>query len=182
MSAGRPVWLRPGAAIIWPQLLPIMRRVRLTSILLASGVAALQSLFVWHTLTQTYPYKIMYAPSAATYAIVGWAGAGCGLALAVGVAVLLSRRFPWVAPLLSSLPVPAVTMILFIVVIGLTSAAPGPHDFTPPEAQAAFFEDLTEIALFFGGLAVLASAALVLAALALRRYGNLGVRNREIGA
>src|SRR4029079_1473044 len=143
-----------------PQLLPIVRRMRLTSILVASAIGALQALFVWHALTQTYPYKMMLSPSAAAYAIVGWAGAGCGLALAVGAAVPLSRQFSWAAPLLSSLPVPTLTMVLFAIVIGLTSAAPGPQDFTPPEAQAAFFEDLTEIALVFGGLAALASAAL----------------------
>jgi hypothetical protein len=153
--------------------------MRLTSVLLASAIAALQALFVWHDLTQTYPYKMMRSPSAATYAIVGWAGAGCGLALAVGAAVSLSRRFSWAAPLLSSLSVPTLTMILFASVIGLTSAAPGPHDFSPPEAQAAFFEDLTEIALVFGGLAALASATLAATALTLRRFGNLGIRDQR---
>jgi hypothetical protein len=153
--------------------------MRLTSILLGSAIAALQALFVWHALTKTYPYKMMHSPPAATYAIVGWAGAGCGLPLAVGAAVLLSRRFSWAAPLLSSLPVPTLTTILFATVIGLTSAAPGPQDFTPPEAQAAFFEDLTETALVFGGLAALASAALAATALALRRFGNLAIRDQR---
>ena len=135
--------------------------VKRSAVVTSLVISAFQAWFVWQLLANTKPYKIM--PNAAAYETVAQVAGLLGLALAVFLAVVISRRRPSLAPLASSVVVPAGAVVAFLLAFGTAPDPPQtPFDFSPTTARRAFVRSLTPVAL--SSIAVSAFVSLLLAA------------------